>query len=197
MRTRLGERVFSCWSHVRLMMASSHRVEGEITMRQRIAAGLGAGLAAGLIFAVVMRVLPVSAPDGSYITMITYAARLVRAGSPLAGWLAYVAYSAVLGALFGASFFVGATGGLRTAILGGVWGVGWFVLIGFGLVPALLGSRPLSASALREQGNIGVPLLVGHIVYGLVLGAGFSLIRRTFTRPGRSDRTQSGMRRAA
>ncbi len=166
-------------------------------MRQRIAAGLGAGLAAGLIFAVVMRVLPVSTPDGSHITMITYAARLVRAGSPPAGWLAYVAYSVVLGALFGASLFVGTMSGLRTAILGGVWGVGWFVLIGFGFVPMLLGSRPFSAPALREMGNIGVPLLVGHIVYGLVLGAGFSLIRRTFTKPGRSDRTQPGIRRAA
>jgi hypothetical protein len=179
------------------MVASSHRVEEEIAMRQRIAAGIGAGLVAGLLFAVVMRVLSVSAPDGSYITMITYAARLIRAGSPLAGWLAYVAYAVVLGALFGASFSVGRTAVLRTAILGGVWGVGWFALIGVGLVPALLGSRPFSAPALRELGNIGMPLLVGHIVYGLVLGAGFNLILSTFSRPGRSDRTQSGMRRAA
>jgi hypothetical protein len=65
------------------------------------------------------------------------------------------------------------------------------------LVPALLGSRPFSAPALRELGSIGMPLLVGHIVYGLVLGAGFNLILSTFSRPGRSDRTQSGMRRAA
>lgn len=166
-------------------------------MRRRIAAGIGAGLVAGLIFAVLMRGLPVSAPDGRHITMITYAARLIRAGSPRAGWLAYVAYAVVLGALFGASVFAGRTGALRTALLGGVWGVGWFVLIGFGLVPALLGSRPFSAPALREMGNIGMPLLVGHIVYGLVLGAGFRLIPSTFTTPGSSDRTQSGMRRAA
>ena len=169
-------------------------------MRQRIAAGIGAGLVAGLFFAVLMRVLSVSAPDGSYITMITYAARRIRAGSPLAGWLAYVAYAVVLGALFGASFFARRPAGIRTALLGGVWGAGWFVLIGFGLIPALLGSRPFSAPALRVLGHIGLPLLAGHIVYGLVLGAGFSLILSTFTKPGkpgRSDRMQSGMRRVA
>jgi hypothetical protein len=172
-------------------------VEEEITMRHRIAAGIGAGLVAGLTFAVVMRVLPVSAPDGSHITMITYAARLLRAGSPVAGWLAYVTYAVVLGALFGAFFPVGRRSRFRTALLGGVWGLGWFVVIGLGLIPALLGSRPLSTAALRELENVGVPLLVGHIIYGLILGSGFNLILNAFTRPGNSDRTQTGIRRAA
>jgi hypothetical protein len=166
-------------------------------MRLRIAAGTGAGLVAGLIFALVMRVLPISAADGRQINMITYAARLIRAGSPLAGWLAYVAYALVLGVLFGALFFAGRTGVFRTAMLGGAWGVGWFVVVGLGLVPALLGSRPLSAPALRELASIGVPLLIGHIVYGLILGAGFSLILNAFTPPGSSGRAQPGMRRAA
>lgn len=166
-------------------------------MRQRIAAGTGAGFVAGLIFAVMMRILPVSAPDGRHVTMTAYAARLIHAGSPRAGWLVYLAYAVVLGALYSAAFFAGRTGGLRAASLGGAWGLGWFVLIGFGVVPALLGDRPLSAAALQEMTNIGVPLLVGHIVYGLVLGTGFNLILGAVTRPGSSGRARPGVRRAA
>jgi len=166
-------------------------------MRQRIAAGIGAGLVAGLIFEVVMRVLPVSAPDGHHVPMTAYAARLVHTGIPRAGWLVYIAYGVVLGALYGAAFLARRTGGLRAALFGGAWGLGWFVLIGFGVVPALLGDRPLSTPALHEMANIGVPLLVGHIVYGLVLGSGFSLILGALSRPGSSGHTQHGIRRAA
>jgi hypothetical protein len=166
-------------------------------MRLRIAAGAGAGLVAGLIFALVMRVLPMSAADGRQITMITFAAGLIRAGSPVAGWLTYMAYALVLGVLFGALFFAGRTGVFRTAMLGGAWGVGWFLVVGLGLVPALLGSRPFSAPALRELASVGVPLLIGHVVYGLILGACFSLILNAFTRPGSSGRAQPRMRRAA
>ena len=166
-------------------------------MRQKIAAGLGAGLIAGLVLGVVMGVLPVSAADGRQITMIAFAARLIRAGSPLAGWLAYVVYAAILGVLFGASILVGRESVLRTAILGGVWGFGWFAVVGFGLVPVLLGSRPISAPALRELGNIAVPLRIGHLAYGLALGAGFRLILNAFTGPGSSGRGQPGIRRAA
>ncbi|HUM17202.1 MAG TPA: hypothetical protein VL086_16015 [Candidatus Nitrosotalea sp.] len=166
-------------------------------MRQRIAAGIGAGLVAGVIFAVVMRILPVAAPDGRQLTMTAYAARLIHAVSPRAGWLVYLAYAVLLGALYGAAFFAGRTGGLRAAILGGAWGLGWFVLTGFGVVPALLGDHPFSAAALQELTRIGVPLLVGHIVYGLVLGSGFNLIMGAVTRPGSSGHTQHGIRRAA
>ena len=168
-------------------------------MRQRIAAGLGAGLVAGVVLGVVMRVLPISAANGRQITMIAFATRLVHAGSPLAGWLAYVAYAVVLGVLFGACLFVGRESVPRTAVLGGIWGIGWFVVVGLGLVPVLLGSRPLSAPALRALGSIAVPLLIGHIAYGLALGAAFRLILNAFTGPGSSGsgRGQAGIRRAA
>lgn len=166
-------------------------------MRQKIAAGLGAGLIAGLVLGVVMRVLPVSAANGQQITRIAVAARLTHVGGQVAGWLAYVAYAVVLGVLFGASLFVGRESLLRTAIMGGVWGIGWFVVVGFGLVPTLLGSRPLSAPALRELGAIAVPLLIGHIAYGLVLGAAFRLILNALSGPGSSGRAQPGIRRAA
>ncbi len=166
-------------------------------MKLKVAAGIGAGLVAGVVFAVVMRLLPVAAADGGQITMITFAARLVHAGSPRVGWLAYVAYAVVLGALFGASLPVRRITRLRAAVLGGVWGVGWFVVTGFALVPALLGSRPLSGEALRMLWTITVPLLVGHVIYGLILGAGMSTIVSALDPPGGTGRTQHGIRRAA
>jgi hypothetical protein len=166
-------------------------------MRKRIAAGIGAGLVAGVIFAVVMRILPGWAPDGRHVTMTAFVAQLIHAGTPRVGWFVNVAYGVVLGAIYGAALLVGRTDGLRAALLGGAWGLIWFVLIGFGVVPALLGDRPLSSAALHEMTNIGVPLLVGHIVYGLALGSAFDLILGALNRPGSSGHTQPGVQRAA
>lgn len=166
-------------------------------MRQRIVAGIAAGLVAGVALAVVMRGLGASAGDGSRITMITYAAHLVRAESPLAGWLAYIAYAGVLGALFGPAVGVARMSGPRAALLGLGWGIGWLVVVALGLVPALLGERPLSASALRVLRDVGGPLLIGHVVCGLVLGTGFRLVLDRLSPPGSSGHTQAGMRRAA
>jgi len=84
-------------------------------MKQRIVAGLGAGLISGLVLAVVMRVLPVSAANGRHITMITFATRLIHAGSPLVGWLAYIVYAVILGVLFGESL-LGGSSTLRGAL---------------------------------------------------------------------------------
>ena len=115
-------------------------------MRQRIAAGIGAGLLAGVALALVMWGWPVLAADGRRITMVTYAARLIRVDSPLAGGLAYVVYAGVLGLLFGASLVVGRAGRLRAAMLGAGWGIGWFVVIALGLArrccSAIARSRP-------------------------------------------------------
>ena len=91
-------------------------------MAKRIAAGAGGGVITGLILAVVMRGLPVSAADSTRTNMITFAARLIHAASPPAGWLAYLAYGVALGALFGAFLTGGRVSVPRTAILGGMWG---------------------------------------------------------------------------
>jgi hypothetical protein len=69
--------------------------------------------------------------------------------------------------------------------------------VALGLVPLLVGERPLSASALRVLGDVGMPLLIGHVVYGLILGTGFRLVLDRLSPPGSSGHTQPGMRRAA
>jgi uncharacterized protein DUF6789 len=166
-------------------------------MRQRIAAGLGAGLVAGVILAVVMRIMRGWAPGGHHVAMIAFAATLVHAGTPRLGWLVYIAYGIVLGALYGAALLPGRTGWLRAAGLGGVWGLAWLVLMGVAVVPALLGERPLSGTALHEMANIGVPLLLGHIVYGLVLGAAFEWTLGAFNRRRGSHHALPGFHRAA
>jgi hypothetical protein len=166
-------------------------------MKLRILGGLVAGLVAGIVLAIVMRILPVSAADGSQITMITYAARLLHAASRRVGWLAYIVYAIILGGLFGASLPVRRVRRLRASVLGGVWGVGWFLVSGFALVPALLGDRLGSSEAIHALGSIAVPLLVGHIIYGFILGAGLHIFVHALDRPGGSGRAQPGIRRAA
>jgi len=165
-------------------------------MKLRILGGIVAGLIAGIVLAFVMRILPVVAANGSQITMITYASRLIHAASTRVGWLAYIVYGTVLGVLFGASLPVRRVSRLRAAVLGGVWGVGWFVVSGFGLVPALLGDQLGSQAAIQALGSIVVPLLVGHIVYGFILGAVLHMFVHAIDRPGDSGRAQP-LRRAA
>ena len=67
-------------------------------MHKAIAAGVAGGAIGGVVFEVLMRLFPVGTEHRS---MVAFAADLVRAGSPLAGWLVYPVYGIAIGALFG------------------------------------------------------------------------------------------------
>jgi hypothetical protein len=165
-------------------------------MLKRIAAGAGAGLLGGLVLGVVMRVLPVLTSTGQ-ISMITFAARAIRIETPWAGWLAYLAYAIVVGALFGLVLRPGTSREGLLTLLGGVWGLGWCVVAGLALIPTLFGMRPLSPTAVQQAQEIAVPIVIGHVAYGIVLGAAFGFIVKIINRPGKPGSAVQGMRRAA
>jgi hypothetical protein len=145
-------------------------------MSRKIGIGAAAGLVAGVLFGVLMELLPVPAPTGGRISMIVFAARAVHAQSPLAGWLAYLVYGLIVGGIFGWLLHDQTLEEARSIMWGGVYGLGWWVLAGLVVVPALLGAAPFSSSALAVVRPVALTLLVGHVLYGLVLGAGFPLI---------------------
>lgn len=150
-------------------------------MGRTIVAGSVAGLVAGLIFDTLMRVV---ATEGRRvpISMIRFATRAVHTQSLAAGFLAYPVYGLLLGALFGWLIGSRALEVVSGLALGGLYGFAWWMLTGLVLIPADLGAVPFSGAAVALMLPSAVPLLAGHVVYGMVLGAVFALLTRG---PGR------------
>ena len=147
-------------------------------MRTRVFAGAVAGIAAGLVFGVMMQMMSAPTPDGGAMPMMAMVAMVVRSQSLVVGWLYHLLNSAVIGALFGALLGGRAheyLGGLRW---GAVWGVIWWVLGALILMPILLGMPTFAALRMPPMRPVAMGSLVGHLVYGLILGAVFVRLRR-------------------
>ena len=140
-------------------------------MHKTVAAGAAAGAIGGVVFAGLMRLFPVGA---EHRTMIAFAADLVRARSPLIGWLVYPVYGVAIGTLFGWLLGRSALDKARAAMWGGLYGVGWWIAAELVLIPSLLAVWPLSISAVDRVRDVALPLLVGHVVYGVILGFAWS-----------------------
>jgi hypothetical protein len=163
-------------------------------MHKTTAAGAAAGAIGGVVFAGLMRLFPVGAEHRS---MIAFAADLVRGWSPLIGWLVYPVYGIAIGALFGWLLGWSALDKVRAVMWGGLYGVGWWIAAQLVLIPALLALWPLSISAVARFLDVALPLLVGHVVYGVILGIGWSRFMEV-RRPQRwAARSNTNTRRAA
>jgi uncharacterized membrane protein YagU involved in acid resistance len=89
------------------------------------------------------------------------------------GWLYHLFNSAVIGALFG-----GLLGGrVYDCGTGIAWGAGygfvWWILGGLILMPVMLGMPAFAPLMMTEMHMVAVGSLVGHLVYGVILGAVF------------------------
>lgn len=163
-------------------------------MHKTVTAGVAAGAIGGIVFAGLMRLFPVGAEHRS---MIAFAADLVRAWNPLIGWLVYPVYGIAIGALFGWLLRWSARDNARAAMWGGLYGVGWWIVAELVLIPVLLAVWPLSITAVDRVRDVALPLLVGHVVYGVILGAVWSRFMEV-RRPHRwAARPDAGTRRAA
>ena len=143
-------------------------------MNRKIAAGAAAGLIAGLAFDVAMRAIP-ARTGGS---MITFAATAVHSTHPLAGWLAYAVYGVLIGALFGWLVANQPLDDGAAMVWGGLYGLGWWIVAGLVLLPALRPAWPFSITAIDQAREVAFPLLIGHVVYGVILGLAWSEITR-------------------
>ena len=132
----------------------------------RLAAGAAGGLAGGVVFGILMQL-------GDMIPMV---AMLVDSEAVAVGWVVHLAISVFLGALF--AVVIGHRGGgpARSVGLGAAWGVLWWVLGALVLMPARLGMDlfMLNEMTLRS--------LMGHVIFGVLLGAVVALLARRTTR---------------
>ena len=145
--------------------------------RSRVVAGALAGLLAGAVFGIMMQMMSAPTPQRGRMPMMAMVAMVVRSQSLAVGWLYHLFNSVVIGALFG--WLLGSRvraygGGLAW---GAVWGVVWWILGALILMPILLGMPPFAALRMPPMRPVAIGSLVGHLIYGLILGAAYVRLR--------------------
>jgi hypothetical protein len=141
-------------------MTTAHASPWTAALPSRLAYGIAGGLAGGVVFGVLMQMMG----------MIPMVAMLVGSEAVAVGWLVHLAISAFIGATF-ALLFGGWAGRLVPgALLGLGYGVVWWVLGALVIMPAQLGMPVFMFNTTAWQS------LMGHLVYGLILGLGFAAL---------------------
>lgn len=135
-----------------------------LAMAENLVHGAVAGLIGGSVFGVQMAV-------GGMLPMV---AQMVGSQSPVIGFMLHLLISAFIGGVYGLIAPRLPTGWLIAIGAGIVYGVIWWVLGALIIMPLALG---MSGMVLQ----IGDPQwmsLVGHIIFGIVTAAFFTLINR-------------------
>jgi hypothetical protein len=159
------------------------RVSGGGVMSGRIGASIVAGLIAGAIFGVMMQMIMAPTPDGGRMPVLTMVGQIVGSPTITAGWLYHLFNSAIIGAIFGWLF------GARVRSFGSAFGWGaaygfaWWIVGGLVLMPILLGMPALAPLTMPAMRIVAVGSLIGHLVYGLILGGVFVWLRYGTRRP--------------
>jgi uncharacterized membrane protein YagU involved in acid resistance len=137
--------------------ASATAVTGKTArpaLTTRLVRGIAGGLVGGMVFGMMMQMM------GAIPTI----AKLVGSDSVAVGWLVHLAISAVLG--FGFGLVVGTRlTSIRVSLgLGAVYGMVWWVLGALIAMPLALGMPVFALTTMAWMS------LMGHMVYGAVLG---------------------------
>jgi uncharacterized membrane protein YagU involved in acid resistance len=119
--------------------------------------GVFAGLAGGMVFGMMMAMMG----------MLPMVAGLVGSNSAVVGFIVHMLISAVIGGGFG--LILGATGMHGGAGTGLAYGFLWWILGPLTLMPLFMG-RGFGAAWNLHALEQAVPSLIGHLVFGLVLG---------------------------
>lgn len=151
-------------------------------MRSNVTAGMIAGLVAGFGFGLLMTLMQAPTPEGGSMPMMAMVAQVVGSASLAVGWLYHLFNSAVIGALFG--WILGSRiGGYGSATAwGAAYGVMWWVLGGLILMPVFLGMSAFAPLLMPMMRPVAWGSLMGHLLYGVVLGAAFVPLRRPASR---------------
>ena len=141
-------------------------------MRSRIVVGIIGGIIGGVVFGMMMQMM--AAPDGK--PMMAMVAQVLRFESLVVGWSYHLFNSAVIGGIFG--WLLGnRIGGYGAGLLwGALYGIAWWILGGLILMPLFLGMSPFAPLVMEMMRPVAMGSLMGHIIFGLVLGISFLLL---------------------
>jgi uncharacterized membrane protein YagU involved in acid resistance len=136
----------------------------------RIMHGVYGGLAGGLIFGIMMGMMG----------MLPMIAKMAGSSSPVIGLGIHLIISAIIGVIF--AVLVG--GRLRTlgatVAAGLVYGLAWWFLGPLTLMPLFMGMG-VGVNWTATAMTAAMPSLVGHLVYGGILGAVYAWLERSAT----------------
>ena len=144
-------------------------------MQSRIAWGAIAGLIAGLVFGVMMQMMNAPTPQGGQMPMMAMVAMVVRSSSIAVGWIYHLFNSLVIGAIFAWLLGTRATTVGSGLAWGALYGVVWWIIGGQVLMPMALGMAPFASLMMAPMRMVAVGSLIGHIIYGLILGGLFTV----------------------
>jgi hypothetical protein len=152
-------------------------------MSSRIGAAITAGLVAGIVFGIMMQMMTAPTPDGGRMPMIAMVGQIIGSPTLTAGWAYHLFNSAVIGAIFAWILGRRASDYGRGLGWGAAYGCAWWILGGLVLMPLFLGMPPFAPLMMPPMRMVAMGSLVGHLVYGLILGVVFvALTHRTFVR---------------
>jgi hypothetical protein len=142
-------------------------------MTGRIGASTVAGLIAGVAFGLMMQMMMAPTPEGGSMPMLAMVGQIVGSPTIGIGWLYHLFNSAVIGAVFG--WLLGGRvhdygSGLGW---GAAYGFAWWVLGGLILMPVFLGMSAFAPLMMPQMQMVAVGSLIGHLIYGLILGCAF------------------------
>ena len=138
-----------------LLTRNNSSITCACTPTQRVGIGAMAGAVAGMVFGVMMNMLG----------MIGSIAMLVGSKSNAVGWAVHLAISMAIGIAFSVLLEKRLKSISAGLAYGMVYGIFWWVLGGLILMPAKLNMPLFHFDTMAWQS------LMGHVVFGLVLGA--------------------------
>jgi hypothetical protein len=147
-------------------------------MRSYIGSGIVAGLLGGIVFGVMMQMMNAPTPEGGQMPMMAMVAMVIGSSNVIVGWLYHLFNSAVIGAIFG--WLLGARA--QSFVAGFGWGAAygfvWWVLGALILMPVFLGMPPFAPVQMEPMQPVAMGSLVGHLIYGIILGGGFVMLKQ-------------------
>jgi hypothetical protein len=155
----------------------------EEIMRSDINNGTVAGLLAGAVFGIMMQMMTAPTPEGGEMPMMAMVAKVVRSDSLVIGWLYHLFNSAVIGGIFGWLLGVRSQQWGAGIGWGAAYGFTWWILGALILMPLFLGMPPFAPLRMAAMRSVAMGSLMGHLLYGIILGSGFAMLKQGL--PGR------------
>jgi hypothetical protein len=142
-------------------------------MTGRLSASIIAGLIAGVVFGLMMQLMVAPTPDGGRMPVLAMVGQIVGSPTIGVGWLYHLFNSAVIGAIFG--WLLGGRAHNYASGLGwgAAYGFAWWIVGGLILMPVFLGMPAFAPLMMPPMRGVAVGSLIGHLIYGLILGGGF------------------------